>query len=164
MGNLNRFKDVGSGVAFFLLSVAIFINADSIRVFAPNSGNYINAQFFPKLIAGLLGVISVAQIIAGVRLLFRSDIPEEPAMGREGWFRIVSTLGLLVIYVALLTSMGFLIMTILYVFFQTLILTPRESWRIPFIVGLSTVFSTLVYLMFTQVFSLILPRADFMPF
>lgn len=166
MAFLQKYKEIISGLVFVVFSITAYFYADSIRVFAPNSGNYINAQFFPKVISFMLGLVSVYQVIVGIRQLAKTAaVPcDAHTMSRTAILRIVATLILLMIYVALLESLGFLIMTVLYIFFQVLILTPRERINYPFTIGLSVVFSGLVYFMFTQVFSLMLPRAEFLPF
>ncbi len=163
---LKRYKEVVSGVVFLLLSVGAYFGADGIRVFAPNSGSYINAQFFPKLIAGALALVSVFQVLYGVHSLQPAGRSKGNGtdMNRSGMLRIVATLVLLALYVALMKDVGFLIMTIVYIFGQALILTPKDRVNVPFITCLAVISSSVVYFMFVNVFSLMLPRAPFLPF
>jgi hypothetical protein len=164
MDFLGRYKDVIAALAFLTFSVALFFNTGSIRVFAPNSGNYINGQFFPYLLSSVLGVFSVVQLIISIRELPESRMDAGTGMSRDGMIRIGLTLALLVAYVALLTDAGFLLMTAIYVFFQALLLTPRDRVNIKFALGLAVISSSIIYFLFTYVLELMLPRASFMPF
>ncbi len=168
VATLKKYKEVLSGIVFLLLCVAVYHSSGSIRVFAPNSGSYINAQFFPKLISAALGIVSVFQIVSGIRSVHAAAPSEEGVssggMSRGGMLRIVATLVLLALYVALMKDVGFLIMTALYIFVQALILTPGDRVRLPFITGLAVISSSLIYFLFVNVLSMMLPRAPFLPF
>jgi putative tricarboxylic transport membrane protein len=162
MDFLGRSRDVLAAVLFVVFSAAVFFSTGSIRVFAPNSPSYINAQFFPYLLSSILGVVSVIQLVIAIRKLPEAKAGGE--MNRLGILRIALTLILLAAYVALLKDVGFLVTTAVYVFFQALILTPRERLNVKFSLGLAVVSSSVIYFLFTHVLSLMLPRAAFMPF
>ena len=164
MGSLGRYKDVIAALVFIAFSAGLFFNTGSIRVFAPNSGSYINAQFFPYLLSSILGIFSVVQLIISIRNLPESKVGAGAGMSRDGVIRIGLTLALLAVYVAFLVDVGFLIMTAVYVFFQALILTPRDRLNIKFALGLAVISSSIIYFLFTYVLELMLPRASFMPF
>lgn len=160
---LGRYKEVLAAVAFIAFSAALFFSTGSIRVFAPNSASYINAQFFPYLLSSLLGLVSVVQLIIAIRKL-PASVAAKGGMSRGGMGRIFLTLVLLAVYVGLLKDVGFLIMTACYVFFQSLLLTPGDRISVTFSLGLALVSSSVIYFLFTQILSLMLPRAPFMPF
>jgi putative tricarboxylic transport membrane protein len=164
MDLLGRYKDVIAALAFMTFSAALFFNTGSIRVFAPNSGSYINARFFPYLLSSVLGAFSVLQLIISIRNLPESRTDAGTGMSRDGMIRIALTLALLAVYVAFLQNVGFLIMTAVYVFFQTLLLTPRNRVNKKFALGLALISSSAIYFLFTYVLKLMLPRAPFMPF
>ena len=160
---LGKYKDVLAAIAFIAFSAAIFCSTSSIRVFAPNSASYVNAQFFPYLLSSILGAVSVIQLIIAIRKL-PGNKAAEGGMTRDGMIRIVLTLLLLGLYVGLLKDVGFLIMTAVYVFFQSLILTPKDRISVKFSLGLAVISSSVIYFLFTQILTLMLPRAPFMPF
>lgn len=163
VGFLGKYKDVLAAMVFLIFSAALLYNTGSIRVFAPNSANYINAQFFPYLLSGLLGLVSLFQLVIAARKVGVAK-SGGGGIGRDGAIRVVATLVLLALYVALLKDVGFLIMTAIYVFCQVLILAPAERRNIPFSLMLAVVSSSVIYFLFTQVLTLMLPRAPFMPF
>lgn len=164
-----KYRELISGVAFLIFSVAYYLNASTIKVLSPNSGNYINGQFFPKLMAVFMGIVSICQIYGGIKLNGgKSKTDAAPgaqgaSLDRAGVMRILATLISLAVYVALIKTAGFLLMTILYVFAQTFILIPREKRNLPFMVILDIVFSVAVYFIFVHGFQLMLPRGP-LPF
>jgi putative tricarboxylic transport membrane protein len=163
MDLLDRYKDVLAATAFIAFSAAIFFSTGSIRVFAPNSASYVNAQFFPYLLSAILGAASVIQLIIAIRRL-PAPASEKGGMARDGIIRIALTLVLLAVYVGLLNDVGFLIMTAVYVFFQSLLLSPKDRISVKFALGLALISSSVIYFLFTQILTLMLPRAWFMPF
>ena len=163
MDFLGKYKDVLAAIAFIAFSAALFFSTGTIRVFAENSASYINARFFPYLLSSTLGLVSVAQLIIAIRKL-PTVTTSKGGMSRDGIIRIILTLVLLAVYVGLLKELGFLIMTGVYVFFQSLILIPRERINVKFSLGLAIISSSVIYFLFTQILSLMLPRAWFMPF
>lgn len=163
MDFLGKYKDVLAAIIFTAFSAALFCSTGSIRVFGPNSGSYINAQFFPYLLSSLLGAVSILQLVIAIRKLPENAVAAG-GMSREGMVRILLTLLLLALYVGLLWNVGFLIMTAVYVFCQSLILTPRKKINVKFSLGLAVISSSVIYFLFTQILTLMLPRAPFMPF
>ncbi len=161
--SIGRYKDVLAAIVFLVFSAALFFNTGSIRVFAPNSASYINAQFFPYLLSAALAFASLVQLILAIRKL-SAEAAGGAGMTRSGAARILLTLVLLGLYVALLKDMGFLIMTAVYIFFQVLLLTPKDRINVKFALALAVIASCAIYYLFTQILTLMLPRAPFMPF
>ncbi len=71
---------------------------------------------------------------------------------------VFKTLGLIAVYVALLQKVGFPIMTVLYLYAQFIVITPREQKvnHITYIV-IAVVTSALIFFTFRQGFDLMLP-------
>jgi len=174
---VGKYKEVIAAVCLIAFSIALYYNAGNIRILQPNSASYINSRFFPYLIAGILFLASLFELFASIRRLPRASVPDDATAGakagvkagvkagmdKAGIFRVAATLLLLVAYVALLNTLGFLIMTALYLFGQILLLTPGRQRHIPFAVCLSAVASSLIYWIFSHVLTLMLPRGP-LPF
>jgi len=163
LASWEKYKELAAGVIFLTFSVAYYHNATTIRVLARH---FYNAQWLPKLLAIVMIALSIAQIIYGVKALnqrqTRQDEGGEAAAvsNQSGNIRILATIVILAIYIALLRQVGFLVMTMVYVFLQTLVLTPKEKRSILFIAALSVVVSLAIHLMFVQGFQLMLPRGQ----
>ena len=162
--SLQRYKELAAGVVFLMFSVAYYYNATTIRILVRY---FYNAQFLPRLLAVVMIVLSLVQIVYGVKALNQRQARQSETGGegaamsiQSGNIRILATIAILAVYIALLRQVGFLIMTMVYMFLQTLVLTPKEKRSILFIAILSVVFSFAVYLMFVRGFQLMLPRGQ----
>jgi putative tricarboxylic transport membrane protein len=162
---LDKYKEVIAAACLVAISVALYYSAGGIRILQPNSASYINSRFFPYLIAGFLFLASLFEFFACIRRLSRARAPGDAKAGMDkaGIFRIAATLLLLGAYVALLNTLGFLIMTVVYLFGQILLLTPDWKRHIPFAACLSAAASGLIYWTFAHVLTLMLPRGP-LPF
>ncbi|MDR1827127.1 MAG: tripartite tricarboxylate transporter TctB family protein [Methylobacteriaceae bacterium] len=161
---INRYKDIIACIALLLLSAAVYYNTGFIRVFEPNSASYINGQFFPYLLSGALCLAALIQLFNSIRELHRSPADKDSVISRGALIRIVATLVILAIYTALLSTFGFLIMSMLYVFVQVIVLSPKGRLNLPVAAVLAVVSSGAIYFLFTQVLTMVLPRPPFMPF
>ena len=162
---LVKYKQVIAAACLLAFSVALYFSSGTIRILQPNSASYINSRFFPYVIAGILFVCSLFELVASIRRLPRDTAVGNAKAGidKAGILRIAATLLLLVVYIALLNTLGFLIMTIAYLFGQILLLTPSLQRHILFTAGLSVIASSLIYWVFSHVLTLMLPRGP-LPF
>jgi hypothetical protein len=165
METLVKYKQVIAAACVMAFSVALYFNTGTIRVLQPISASYVNSRFFPYIIAVLLFAAGLAELVASIRRLPRADAPggAKAGLDRAGVLRIIATLLLLVVYVALLNTLGFWIMTMAYLFCQILLLTPGRKRHVPFAAGLSVAASSLIYWLFSHVLTLMLPRGP-LPF
>ena len=114
------------------------------------------ADFMPKIVGFLLLACALGFLIQGVRA------PAEAKGEKKPWswtplIRFGAALGLLVLYVALLKSVGFIIMTALYIFAQSQLMVPPEKRSFLISGILAVVTSLLIYFAFTKGLSIILP-------
>jgi hypothetical protein len=100
-------------------------------------------------------------IICGAGIFIKSFVQgggEEVRLTKQGWVRIVFTLGILAIYVPALMTAGFLPATPVFLFIIVTVFAgdkkPKVSGRIIF----SVVFTAVVYLAYAKIFGLSLPR------
>jgi ABC-type Na+ efflux pump permease subunit len=144
-----------------LFSFFYFYHAGKIQLIGTHP---VNARVYPHILAVLLGIFSLSMIItSAVKQIKDTDTmrkDEPPKTDYSGVMRIVLTILLLFVYVLLLKTVGFLIMTILYAFFQTVILTPKDQRKYKNILIVSIVFPALIYVIFYYGFKLILPQGS----
>ena len=168
LASWQKYKELTAGIVFLMFSVAYYYNATTIRILVRY---FYNAQWLPRLLAITMIVLSLVQIIYGVKALNQHRARQSETGGedgeaaaksiRSGNIRILATIAVIAIYIAFLRQVGFLVMTMVYVFLQTLVLTPKEKRSILFIAVLSIVFSFAIHLMFVHGFQLMLPRGQF---
>lgn len=135
-----------------LVGIGLFISAQGIKTGAAMAQG---SDFMPKLLTGIWVVLSIAIFLSGLR-----ENKEDPknAVSIRGF---IATLVLLFAYIALLQPIGFTVASILYVFIQTLLFAPKEyktmkNYIIFAIIAI--ILPIAINLLFTNVFSLILPE------
>lgn len=136
------------------ISIVMLISA----MFIPAGGSLgFGADFMPKIVAGLLLVCSLGFLIQSIRAPKQEKSDEKKKFDYVPLMRFGIALGLLVLYVALLKSVGFVIMTALYIFAQSLFMVPREKRSIlkSAILGIAT--SLIIYFVFTKGLNMVLP-------
>lgn len=148
-------KEIGSGVIFFLIAVALYAGSYAIVV---TTADAMGPQFFPRTVAICMGVLAVAQVASGLK-----KEEKERASGEEKGFNIraAATMGILFAYALLVQSVGFIIMTALYLLAQILLLLPEKRLKsgkgILITAAVSAVTPVLIYELFYRVFSIFLP-------
>jgi hypothetical protein len=115
---------------FVALSAAAYYEAGKLpfgRLSAPGAG------FFPTVLAAVLAVVA----LAGLLTTWRTKATAIDAGSRFLWGKILTTVGLLVAFAALLESAGYLTTTFLFIV-SLLRGVEQKSWMHSGIVALST--------------------------
>lgn len=142
-------------LALFIVGVALFIAAQGIRTGAAMGQG---GDFMPKLCStvwlGLSGIMLVLGFCGGKKTSVKACQTKTNIKG------LLMTLALLFVYILLLNSVGFMIMSVIYLFLQILLFTPKEQRTKKtyiIIAVLSLVIPITVDILFANVFSLIMP-------
>jgi putative tricarboxylic transport membrane protein len=116
----------------------------------------VDASFIPYVLGSILCMLGVLQLRAAGKLL--SQDATAKAADSADYPTVWKTVGLIVVYVALLDRVGFPIMTVLYLFAQFIVLTP-VSKKINYVAyGLVAVISSAsIFLTFRYALDLMLP-------
>lgn len=145
---------LGAGLIYLFLTMNL-----------PRKG-FIDAAFVPYVLAAIMCLLGVVQLSASRKL--RSDAPraapEDGATPAPDYRTVLKTLGLIIVYIALLETVGFPIMTVLYLYAQFIVLTPIEQ-KVAHLryAAIALVASALIFVTFRQGFDLMLP-AGFLNF
>ena len=118
---------------------------------------YVNAAFVPYVLASIMCVLGVLQLRAA-----RHFEPKERAGDAVDYPTVIKTVGLIVGYVALLSYVGFPLMTVLYLVAQFVVLTPHEK-KVNYVlyVVIAVIASATIYLTFRYAFDMLLPVGPF---
>ncbi|MFD2212654.1 tripartite tricarboxylate transporter TctB family protein [Metabacillus endolithicus] len=158
-------KDIYASVFFIVFSIVMFIASNSIIKLTVSR---LGADFAPKLVAVGIFILSIFYLITSLKKQKQDNnqavskkTEEEKGSTNEkkkiSPLSVLLTVGLLVLYVVLMPTIGFLITTVVYLFFQMYFLAAKSERRIPLFVGISIVTSVSVYYLFKSVFYLMLP-------
>ncbi|MGE4283158.1 MAG: tripartite tricarboxylate transporter TctB family protein [Clostridia bacterium] len=149
-----KYKNIISGSFVFLVALIMFITSFGIK---SRSVGKIGPAFVPQLIAIFLALLSVSVIINGIRKLKvegSTESHEQEATKKSG---VIATLILIAVYIGLLETVGFIIMTAIYLFIQFNILAPDKNKKQPKFALIAVLVSVSVYYVFVSVFELMLP-------
>lgn len=164
----NKYRDVVSSV--FVIALAIFIAyfSKDIRVLKYTS---VSANFFPRIIAVMLGGLGIIQLIISILEVKKSglnsatnntDVKEdthtESKIGgiisrNADWVSVI----LIMAYVFSLGKLGFIISSTVYLFLQMIVLSKAEKRKYMSLGLVAVIAPVVIYLIFTKVFGLMLP-------
>lgn len=161
-------NDLISGAVLCIVAAAYFYGATKIKMMKMLTANYLNAASVPKLWGALLFVLGVILIVRGA-----CGMSAEKAAGHVPHNRITSQLmnewlganyavvlmfAVLTLYIALISPLGFLPATILFLWGEFNILSRKEE-RKPVMTGILAVGCGLgIYVLFKYAFSMPLPQ------
>lgn len=118
--------------------------------------DHIDASFVPYALGVLCSLLGVLQLLSALRLAASSNVEEEGL--RVDYATVAKTVVLIVGYVALLSYVGFPIMTTVYLLAQLYVLTPNDQQPRWLLYGCVAVASSVaIYLLFRDAFDLMLP-------
>ncbi len=141
---------LGAGLFYLFLTINL-----------PRKG-FIDASTVPYVLSVGLCLLGVLQLLAATKATqppTDADTDADPSAATPPDYpTVLKTLGLIAVYVALLQKVGFPIMTVLYLYAQFLVITPREQKvnHISYII-IAVVTSAAIFYLFRQGFDLMLP-------
>lgn len=122
----------------------------------PRRQEGIDASFVPYVLGSICSLLGVLQLLAAVKM--RAEAASGVGASTADYATVWKTLALIVGYVALLSWVGFPIMTVVYLIAQFYVLTPADQkpgWLL--YVTVAVISSAVIYLLFRHAFDLILP-------
>jgi hypothetical protein len=168
-------QEIGTGLFFLVLSVLYIGHSFTIKSFDPFGNSYLTSQAIPQVIGGLALVASVIHIFISARKLLEEkaaratgSLPQND--GAEAWsisslfdksfWMTLATVLLIAAYIFCFTRLGFILSSVLFLLMQIFLLTPADKRRkfAAFIVCVSVLTPVGLYLLFTRVLSMYLPR------
>lgn len=178
-----KYRETWIGVGFFLFGLIYFALSFTIDTYAGYGGSsVVDSKFMPQFVGIMLMVLGILQTVFSYRDSKRKE-KEEPESAQpaaqtigEGEDQIniadydddaasrgadnkslILIFAFLLIYLALMTVLGFILSTALYLMATMLLLTPKEKRNIVLMLVITAVVSVGVYFLFVEGLSLILP-------
>ena len=127
-------KNLIPGIVLTIFSIIYLVLTSQIKKFSGLGSDPLGARAIPYLWGISLLVLSLILVSRGIKqrnLAIKNSTYVKTSLNLSHMIKenreIVMTFLSLAIYIALLEPIGFLIMTVIYIFVQTLILTPKEK-------------------------------------
>lgn len=158
--HMRKTKDLVTGLAGMGLAIFYLLSAQSIAFFEGTGATALNSRTLPVfwgICLALLSALLLLRYFCGAKLEAPDSGEEKAAQPRKAKIAVPATFVLLALYVLLMKSVGFVLTTIVYLFLQTLVLTPKGKTRIWFAAALSAVLAVGIYLIFSRLLNVPLP-------
>ena len=158
---MKKYGEVISAGFFVLLSLFFLVHSLSI----PIRPLTISSRLVPQLAGGTMFVLAAVHLTLSLLKILKSK-HQAPAVssgdtaekGISNPRNVILTLGFITLYVIGLSTLGFLISTVLFFAAQSFLLAPKEK-RKPVIIVLASVACTAtIYILFRHAFNVSLPR------
>ena len=158
--SFKKCKDLILGIVMLLFSGFYLYNAQEIKTRPKLTPSYASARIMPILLGILLAILSVICIIQGIRQMKAPAKTEETGkkLERGDLMAVVFTFAVIIGYIIIMPYLGFILSTIIYLFLQMLILSPKEKRNIPVFALVTVVFTAIVFVAFRIGLQQLLPR------
>ena len=165
MNNKQYNLDIIPGIVIALFSIAYMSMIPSIKAFDGLGATPLTNHFVPYLWGGSLLVLGLWITVRGFgkrkKYLSEGGRVEKVSLkdaAMENW-EVISIFIALTLYVGLMGSVGFVITTIVYVFVQILLLTPKAKWSKTYVpAGITAVISgCALFYIFKYLLNVLLP-------
>lgn len=147
-----NYRDLGTGLFFMIFAIVMYQQSYNIVITVHDA---MGPRFFPQLVSILMGILSIILIISS----FKSSL--EPGKKFENKSSLLTTIIILILYALFLEKIGFIILTTIYLFFQIILLLPKEyikNRKYLLITGAVSIITPIfLYFLFYKVFSIFLP-------
>ena len=161
---MNYRKDAITGGILFAVSAAYLALTTEISVFKGLGAPPVSARVVPQLWGGLLMLLSVLLLIRSFReyKAAKAQGKSLPKLDLVALVKdnsgVVLTFASLFVYIALMQSVGFLIMSAIYIFVQTLILSPKGKVNIVLAIVVAVVAAVVIDFFFASMLHVLLPK------
>lgn len=154
-----KVRDAGFGLASLLFSIFYLVNAFQIKTRPKLTPGYANARIMPILLGVLLAILSIVCIINGLKNIRRADEEKTQDKTDKGdAMAVVLTFVIIIAYVLIMPTLGFILSTMIYLFLQMIVLAPPEKRNYVLFAIVSVVFTAFVFVAFRVGLQQLLPR------
>ncbi len=150
---IKKYGDLMSGIATAMFATIIFVASGFIKQ-RNNTG--LGADFVPKLAAVILLVLGILLIIRGVRTS-KAYGPIQKESVPAAYGVMAASFVLMLAYISLLSTVGFILTTMVYLFLQMILVSKKEQVNYIKFAAISVIASVGIYLLFLKVFSIMIP-------
>ena len=158
--SFKKCRDLILGIVMLVFSGFYLYNAEQIKTRPKLTPSYASAKIMPVLLGVLLAVLSVVCIIQGIRRLKAPDTQEtkEEKKSKGDIMAVIFTFAVIIGYIIVMPTLGFILSTMIYLFLQMIILAPPEKRNYVLFAIVSVVFTAFVFVAFRIGLQQLLPR------
>ena len=164
--SFKKYRDIILGAAMLVFSGFYLTVAQGIKTRPKLTPAYASAKIVPILLGVLLAILAVICIIEGVYKMKKygttmTNVKAGSAQAAGDAFAVLATFALMIVYALALPTVGFCLSTMVYLFLQIMVLTPKEKRKMPVILAISVIAPLFIWVLFNYVISSPLPKGIF---
>ena len=156
--SFKKYRDLILGVAALAFSGFYLYNATQIKTRPKLTPSYASAQIVPITLGILLALMAVLSIVQGVKRLRSTEAKAQQKEGKNDVMAVTLTFAVIIAYVIILPKLGFCLATMIYLFFQMLILAPDSKRNYALFAIVAVAFTAFAFLAFRVGLQQMLPR------
>jgi hypothetical protein len=152
-----RKAEVIFGVAAILLAALFFVLSGS---FPDSRSREVGMAFYPRVVSTIIFLLSLTVIYEAIKKKRPEPADQKPlfAMKDGGFFRALIMIGMTLVYLLVLSYLGFLIITPIFLIILMMVYKASSMWKIVLISGVTTL---VVYVTFQLFLKIPLPTGIF---
>lgn len=151
---MSKFKDLISGICGIIFSIALYMLSVQIGL---KENTTIGADFLPKIAAVIMLVMFAIVAYRGA-VQVKNGIEEKPQDYKSNYLGVAIIFAAMMAYAVLLKPVGFMITSLVFLILAIVLMTRKEELRPIFTVIVSVIAILFIYLIFTKVFGVRLPK------
>ncbi len=143
-------KGIVTSILFLAFSIVMIVFSRSIK---PMMKNDLGSGFFPMVVGIAMCVLSVLRLVLAIR--------EKEGTVKKSGDDLMGGLATTILiggYCIAFNPVGFILSTVVYLFFQILILTPKEKRSWPVTIAISLIAPVAFYVLFVYAINTPLPK------
>ena len=157
MGDAKK-REYVLGFVILIAGIVYLVMASQLKV-PERPGVHVDASFVPYVLSSIMCILGVLQLRAA-----KNYVPKPKAGNSDDvdYGTVGKTIGLVFGYVALMSYLGFPLMTVLYLVAQFTVLTPHDK-KVNYVLYsvIAVLASAFIYLTFRYTFDMMLPVGPF---
>ena len=143
-------KGIITSILFLAFSIVMIVFA---RQYKPMMKNDLGSGFFPMVVGIAMAALSVLRLILAIR-----EKKGEVKKSGDDLMGGLATIILIGGYCIAFNPIGFIISTMVYLFLQILVLTPKEKRSWPITIAISVIAPIVFYVLFVYAINTPLPK------
>jgi hypothetical protein len=151
---MTKYRDIITGISAILISIFIYILTFFVRDFGAVS---IGPDFVPRIVSILFGILGIIILFQGIHALRTGPEVQPSSVKKANKHGVIKSFLLLCGYISLLDTIGFIIMTTVYLFFQMTLLSPVRQRRYALFAFVALFTSISTYYLFVGFFQVMIP-------
>lgn len=151
---MSKFKDLVTGICGMIFSAVLYYLSVQIGL---KENQAIGADFLPKIAAVILFAMFLILTVRGYRQV-KEGKEEKPQGFRSNYAGVAVVFAVMLLYAFLLKKIGFIITSIVFLFFAIYMMTKKEEFKPVKSIIITVIAVLAIYYIFTAVFGIRLPK------